>query len=314
MRKPTQEVLAVIASDLHLDHKPPIFRSKEPDWYAAQARPLKQIRDLVEKLQTVLIIPGDIFNSWDQPPELISFAIKNLPRTYAIPGQHDLPFHNYKDRKRSAYQTLVEAGTLIDLEPKKPISTPTSLLLHGFPWEHKITKCPPPMTFGMHIAIIHSYIWTSSTRYEGAPKEQRLREYQKKLKGYDAAFFGDNHNGFLAKGKENKCPILNCGSMMVRNSDQVDYKPAVGILYADGTIERHHLDTSKDVYFQMDKIPEIKERNLELDGFINFMSGLQIRKKAFMESVIAWMRANKISKDVSSMVLEAIEKSKEDKK
>ena len=43
---------------------------------------------------------------------LISFAIRELPSCYAIPGQHDLPNHSYTDIQRSAYWVLVEAGII----------------------------------------------------------------------------------------------------------------------------------------------------------------------------------------------------------
>lgn len=309
VRHPTCEVVAIVGSDLHLSHTPPIFRSTEPNWYKAMARPLKEINNLIEKYGCPFICPGDIFDTWRVPAELITFAFRYLPwHTYAVPGQHDLPFHNYADRKRSPYYTLVQAKHVIDVEPGYPITTPTSVIIHGFPWEHTIVKCPTKAhTFGLNVAAIHSYIWTRKTKFPGAPVEQRLREYQKKLVGYECAFFGDNHRGFLAKGKGSDCHILNCGSMMIRNSDQYSYKPSVGLLYADGNIERHFLDTSKDKYLLLDEIPEIKEKNLELESYISFMTNLEISPKAFKDSVIAWMKVNKISDEVRKIVLDAVE-------
>ena len=40
MKKKSPQVLAILCSDLHLQMKPPVARSAEPDWFAAMRRPL----------------------------------------------------------------------------------------------------------------------------------------------------------------------------------------------------------------------------------------------------------------------------------
>ena len=45
---------------------------------------------------------ANIYTKW---PELINWAIKHLPPMLAVPGQHDLPYHDYKELGRSAYAT-----------------------------------------------------------------------------------------------------------------------------------------------------------------------------------------------------------------
>ncbi len=79
---------AIFVSDIHLSAKPPALRHLEPNWFEAMARPIREMRRLAEKLDVPVICGGDIFDFWNPPAELISFAIQELPKLYAVPGQH----------------------------------------------------------------------------------------------------------------------------------------------------------------------------------------------------------------------------------
>ncbi len=84
MRK---SVLAILCSDLHLSLKHPLIRIKEPDWMQAQKRVLLQITAIATKYQAPVVFAGDLFDRWDSPAELITFALSYLPDPfYAIPG------------------------------------------------------------------------------------------------------------------------------------------------------------------------------------------------------------------------------------
>ncbi len=268
------QVIAILASDLHLSHRPPVFRSNEQDWYAAQARPLAELRGLQERYRCPVIVAGDIFDDgWRPhrcPAQLINFALGHLPDgAYAIPGQHDLPYHSYDALEKSAYWTLVRAGKIENIEPGVPLPLP-GLVLHGFPWGFEVEPWVGGSVspFGVRLAVIHAYIWTQETGYQGASEESRLGSWLECLSGYDASVFGDNHKGFLHTGN-----ILNSGTFQRRKSDEKDYRPSVGLLYGDGRIERHYLDTSQDVTLTPEELVD-KAR----DGVLNlqeFMSELE---------------------------------------
>jgi len=280
-----KRVLAILCSDLHLSHKPPIARSKE-DWYQVMKRYLKQLRILCfrnswdssgGRYYPKVICAGDIFDKWNSPPELINFAIEQLPSMYAIPGQHDLPNHNYLDRTKSAYWTLVQARKITNLWPKEPcvILTPDGvpcLRLTGFPWSYTITPTKGELDNAINLAVIHQYIWKIGYGFLGAPSCSIVgTKLRKELRSFDAAIFGDNHIGFLSQFAQNNCEkkpwlnkkksILNCGGFIRRNSDQVEYCPMVGLLKEDASIETVQLDTSKD---KMEFDLPVKKENPEL--------------------------------------------------
>jgi len=74
------KVIAIICSDLHLSLKPPVFRSDEPDWFAAMQRPLDEIRRLQKHYGCDVLCCGDVFNDWNSSAELINWAVERLPK------------------------------------------------------------------------------------------------------------------------------------------------------------------------------------------------------------------------------------------
>jgi len=267
------KVRAVVASDLHLQAKPPVARSGEPDWFAAMAKPLKEITDLANNHQCPVLYAGDIFDRWNAGPEVINFALKHLPPGWAVPGQHDLPNHNYAEMHRSAYGTLVAAGLIRTIPPDECVLTSKGLAIHGFPWgfEPKPLKNPHPDAF--HIALIHRYVWVKGCGYPGADEAARLST--KNIQGYHVAAYGDNHMGFIAKPKKESDPwVINCGGFMRRTAAEVDYQPGVGLLMEDGTVTRHYLNITGESMTRLTAAEEAVGQTLNMAAFVDDLKTL----------------------------------------
>ena len=302
VRSNNSEVIAILCSDIHLSLKPPISRAGEPNWFDAMARPLRELETLRVKYGCPIICAGDLFDKWNSPPELINFALMTLPNDmYAIPGQHDLPLHNYEDIKKSAYWTLVKAGRIMDLNPDKPRHM-DDFILHAFPWGYDIE--PVEKRELIQIAVIHQYIWEDQKNsYPGAPKENKLTKARKDLDGYDIAVFGDNHKGFLTTRGD--CKILNCGGFMPRNADQIDYMPHVGLLFDDASLFIHYLDTSLDIIESKGPIIDIGE-DMELQEFMSELMSLEESTLDFEEAMEQTLKKIKPNKAVKDLILEAM--------
>lgn len=264
--------IALLCSDIHLSHKPPLFRSSEPHWYQAMLRPLQQLSDLAASLgNPPILCAGDVFDRWNSPAELINFAIRELPVMYSIPGQHDLPNHSYQDIKRSAYWTLVEAGKLINLKPGAN-ELSNGVTVTAAPWRKDL---PPPIPKSpyIQIALIHAYCGRPDMAWPGMPEEGLSSAWAKKTKGFDLAVFGDNHIGFT------QGPIYNCGSLMRRTATQITYKPSVGILKhkSDGKLDctRFYLDTSKDNILVPQAASTQREDPKEIRDFSDLLDELE---------------------------------------
>ena len=64
------------------------------------------------------------------------------------------------------------------------------------------------------------------------------------FKGHDVVVYGDNHKGFLAT--QGNTTMFNCGGLQRRKSDEISYRPQVGLLYENGSIKPELLDCSAD--------------------------------------------------------------------
>jgi hypothetical protein len=307
------DVVGIACSDLHLSHKPPVARSAEPNWYNAMKRGLQELKDVKQKFHCPIIYAGDIFDTWNVCPELINFAIKNLPSGYSIPGQHDLPNHDYDQAKRSAYATLCYAGVLNDIAPNGFLTLPScfgiNVSLHSFPWgkEIKPNKYKSIDADQIHIAVVHSYIWAGTFKYKDAPTDQEYKHYRKSLEDYQVAVFGDNHKGFKVE-RNGTGDIINCGTFFRRKADEINYQPMIGLILLDGSIVPHYLDTGPDLF--IDAVEELAVLERELDASLLFeeLRGLGLKIVDFREALEHWMEKMSVSKGVRSIILNAMEK------
>jgi predicted phosphodiesterase len=304
--------IAMLCSDLHFSHRPPVTRSAEPDWYAAMERQWEQVREIAKKERIPVVVAGDIFDVWKSPPELVNFVIRLFRglEVYAVPGQHDLPNHVYEDLHRSSYGTLVEAEAIVNVD-KPDFRAGDNLRIYPAAWGFDIWKCKEHQPSEICLLVAHRYVWMNErTCYPGAPKEQHLAVLKKQLEGYDAAVFGDNHKGFLAQS--GNCSVLNCGGFMPRKSDERSYKPRVGLLMSDGEIDQVFLDTSKDRWIDLEDEAELIDRQFDLSGLVGEFESLGADALDFEDALIRMMEKNGTDESVRQKVVAALQKGRED--
>ena len=311
----SNKVVAILLADIHLTLNAPIWRSAEEDWLAAMKRPLDEVRALQEKHRCPILFAGDLFTRWNSTAELINFAIKNLPsHMYGIPGQHDLPLHNYDDIHKSAYQTLVLADTVKYLHPGTPTIVEEDIkrhkmLIFGYPYGSKIKTIKARTNDFIYIALIHEYVWINGHNYTSAPEESRLGRNTAQFvngrwKGYDVVVYGDNHKGFIEK-PPSKTTFFNCGSLMRTNSDQIKYRPRVGLLRSNGTVKNHYLDTSEDKYLDISK-EILGEDSLDMRALLKELEKLDSSDLDFVELVQEYLKRNKINMTICDIIRKAM--------
>ena len=307
----TNEVIAIACGDIHLQHTPPACRAVEPDWYAAMARPLKELADLAGKYNVPILCAGDVFDRWygsRASQELVNWAIDHLPVMWAIPGQHDLPQHRYEDINKSAYMTLEKAKILEYLLPGESIYINKKIVLTGFPWEIPIAKnkdiITPKKTNIVDIALAHEYNWIPEHSYPTANPESLVTKKRKNLLQFDVVIFGDNHKGFCTK--VGKTTVFNCGTLMRRTIDEINYKPRVGLIYADGSVVPHYLDISQDKLDVL-KINNTNENNtMDISDFMFELKGLPQDLIDFHEAIKRYLQSNKTDESSKAILLEAM--------
>ncbi len=318
MRSSKEKVIAIFCADIHLSLNAPIWRSNEPDWFAAMKRPLDEIKEIqFLNNDCPVLCSGDIFDTWDGASgrgasELINFAIENLPDNFwAIPGQHDLPLHNYDDIKKSAYWTLIKSKMINYMHPNTPtiIEDDTNdfkMLLFGFPFGHKIIPIKHNQKTDEHIyiALAHEYKWINGCSYSSAPPSRKVSKIKTTKLGYDIIVYGDNHIGFSSCFTDGT-QIFNCGSLMRRHSDQVNYKPQIGLLLSNGNVKGHYLDTSEDKHLNIER-KTLGEDPLNLKAFIEELEKLGNSDLDFTEAMEQYLKKNKIKMPICKIIFKAM--------
>jgi len=262
MRK---DVVALAVGDLHLCHTKPAIRDCD-DWYGVMAYYLEQLTDCAEKYDVPILCAGDVFDHWNSSPELINFAIDYLPEMYAVPGQHDLPYHGMDRITKSAFWTLVRAGKIRPIAGLEQVND--ELNVNGFPWGVEVRS--RERTGEPVIALVHAYIWQKGAGFSTAPDSQHTSGWKERLQGYDLAIFGDNHQGFTAA--VGGCLVYNCGAFIRRSKTELKTKPAIGLVHGDGSVTRKHMTIKVDRFFE-DEVPD-KDKEDEIEAMAEFVSSL----------------------------------------
>lgn len=273
------------------------------------ARPLNEISDLVNKYRCPVLCAGDVFDKWNPPPELINFAIEYLPVMYAIPGQHDLPYHELKGIQRSAFWTLVQAGIINLVTDKvtghRPMSGNAGLCIHGFAWGVNVESPSLCDATGglLQVCLHHAYRWVIGTGHNQAKPSDRVCE---PYPGYDVVITGDNHIAFDTEFRKPKQSFFNCGSLMRRHSDQYNHPARVGLIMSDGTVRSHYLDISKDVFNPVARDSDGKADPI-LEEFLTSLRDVQAATLDYKEVMLRAMDSRHLSEGAKQYIREAME-------
>lgn len=298
-------VVAIAVADLHITAEAPIARSGEPSWPAVLKRQFDQLKQLAFLHGVPIICAGDVFDRWNTSAEGISLALEHMPRMFAVPGQHDLPYHSLEGIGRSAYGVLMRAGKIENLEPGKPrvfgcAGSTRPIRLHGYPWgvpvqsqnRVKGDKC-------LEIAVVHAYCWTENFKHQGAADSSKVSNFN--LKGFDTAVFGDNHKPFTISTQG--CDVSNCGGFFRRKSDEMSHHPTFTLIREDGSITLQPVVVKEDIFIA--KAAKDVPTAEELLGVAEFVESLNTENKHsfdFVEALKIYRETHKLSPVASKLL------------
>lgn len=298
-------IIAYGFGDIHLTLQTPKCR-EEKDWLEVQARYLRQVKKAA--LGFPIVCSGDIFDRWNPAPELIEFALRELPDgMFCVPGQHDLPSHRLDLMHKSGYGVLKTAGKIIDLSEgiwKHNASFASNWELMGFGWNQEITPPPPGHEDINWLLVAHRYVWEGVHKYPDAPTEFGLKALRKYLCKYKAAIFGDNHKGFISE--TGGCSVLNGGGFIRRKSDEMSYAPQIGALNKKGIWEPFYLDTVADCF--MPDAQDKPETAFDMREFLTELNWLGDEGFDFREIVKNHLRKDKdLASETKEIIMEALD-------
>lgn len=250
---------------------------------------------------------------WNCGPEAINFMIAHMPHIYSVAGNHDLPNHSLAEVERSAYWTLVQAGKVTHLDGFYKHGYPNienKLSVCGFshgeelkPWDRNREYLLPK------IAVVHRMCWFREKPYPGADDSTNITAYLPKLAGYDVVLFGDLHSYWdCVAPRGQRC--INLGAFMRRRADEIDHRPRIGVLFADGRTKTEELDTTADEFRDREELAGLESFDVNLDGFVQELRDVGDTAMDFADACRRVLRNPGVGDLVRAMVNKFLEEGK----
>ena len=293
--KPT----AIILADLHLRASQPICRTD--DFWETQIKKLWWLRDFHTTIgdHIPILCAGDIFHGSNTSPKLVNMTIDCLPNMTSVPGNHDLPAHNYKKLHESGYATLNKAGRVFDKNPYDEIN------LEFFPYGFELT--PHECTNKINIALVHHFVYKGRKPFPG--QLTGVKSILKKLKGYQLVITGDNHIPFTYQ-TDNQL-LINPGCFSRQKASEANIKPRIYLWYAkDNSFEIEYIpiEDPKKVISRK-HIEQIEYKNEKIELFLNRLNTDMKVNLDFISNMENHLEGNPQIRNITkSKILEAMEK------
>jgi len=293
---------AILTGDWHLrEDVPTCFKG---DWETEQWDSVVFVADLQKKYNCPVLHAGDLFHHWKPSPWLLSKCIELFPKEFhTIFGQHDLPQHNLQLEHKSGINTLRQAGIVKVLEGchfgQEPDSEKSSFLVFSEKFIKGITMWPEH-----HILVWHhlTYLQKPFPGASGGMAEGILRKYPQ----FDLIVTGDNHCSFTIEYKGRR--LVNTGNLTRQSAAQIDFKPCVWLWYAeDNSVEQVYLPIQEGV-ISREHIDSKEQRNERIDAFVEELQSDWESNMNFEDNLKKCFIKNDISKEVQSLIYQAIEK------
>jgi len=262
---------AILTADIELRAFQPTCRTD--DHWAAQERKIKWLCQLQKENDYCPILDaGDLFDKrYKSNPnhQLVRWAGYNLPVPFrTLPGNHDLPGKSYENYNNSAMAVLEMAGKLVHYQGGYLLySDDFSEGIHiaGFEWGREIKQKEKFKIDARCVALVHAMVYEEFEPFPGCIGHS-AKEVMDLLPDFDLVVCGHNHQTFTRE--ENGRVLVNPGSLMRNDADQIDFKPSVFLWFADtNTIKRVYVPIEEGV-INRDYIDIKKAKENRLDAFV----------------------------------------------
>ena len=293
--------------DFHLDEKKP--KNRTESYVKDQRDKILWILNLAKKENCYGILqPGDFCNtsklSDGFKTQWINIFNHHKIPIYTVPGQHDMRFHS-SNIQNTPLGVLNAADVLeIVCMPLRP-GIGSDVVLYGAGWEQDIPTIIGDPT-ETHILLLHRMVSSSPLwpGHEGYVTPKWLFNHT----DFDLIVCGDNHKHFLSV--KEKQLLVNCGSLMRSSIDQADHKPIVYIYNTDSRSIKG-IDVPIKPFEEVMHVAEAKkekERNKELEDFVEGLSDTNIEGLDFKKNLIDHLTKNKdvLSKGIIAIIEEVI--------
>ena len=276
----------ILCSDWHLREDTPVCYTG--DYQKEQWNSVDFISELQKKHDCPVIHAGDLFDYWKPSPALLSETIKHLPKQfYTVYGQHDLPQHNLELAYKSGIYTLQTGGHLSVMPTCSWGQTPNEFSSTMY-----------------NLLVWHIFNYQGKEPWPGCTDPTGL-SLLKKYPQYDLILTGDNHKPFVEEYKGRL--LVNPGSLMRMDADQIDHNPRVYLWYAEtNTVKPIYIPIVPDVISR--KHIEIKnQRDERIDSFVSHLNTDWKASVSFENNLQRFEKENIVRKDVMNIIYKSLE-------
>lgn len=213
----------IATADWHLSKTTPISRT-DADYYQSCLDKVEQIVNYAKEYDAIICIAGDIFDNLKVTPYMINSLYEKLQgiRAFSVAGQHDMEYRNVTDS--CAYSTLVKLGCIMHLNRHTEYHH-SRCGIAGVSFNEEV-----PRNLNAKVALVHKTITENDPPFF-LKDAVRASSIMKLMQGCSIIISGDYHVPFV-KRKQNQV-LINCGSLMRKGKDQMEYKPCVWLVDTD---------------------------------------------------------------------------------
>jgi hypothetical protein len=281
----------ILTSDLHLREDTPICRTD--DFWKAQWKKIDFINNLQAKWRIPIICGGDFYDHWKPSPNLLRETIEHIPDMFfTIYGQHCLPAHSLDLVDKCGTNVLQAAGKLT--------------ILSGCHWGQTPTE-PSLVIKGRKILVWHVMNYQGKLPWPGCEAPMGaglLRKYNQ----YDLILTGDNHKTFHEEFEGRH--LVNPGSLMRMDADQIDHKPCIWLWFAeDNSVEQVFIPIEQGCISREHLLVK-EERDARIDAFVSRLDTEWEAEVSFEQNLENFFKTNQIRSSVKEIIYQSLENSK----
>jgi DNA repair exonuclease SbcCD nuclease subunit len=299
MERIVKQPLAILTSDWHLREDTPICRTDS--YWDVMWRKVDFISDLQKKYNCPVLHGGDLFDKSRPSLNLVRETMLHIPnKFYTVYGQHDLVNHSLSLTDKCGIKVLETAKKLQVLGDMHYFND--HLYVSGFHWGQEPTKSSIEID-GKNILVWHKMVWQGVKPYPTCvdpPASAILKKYP----WADCILTGDNHKTFV-EHYEGRV-LVNPGSMMRMDADQVDHKPCVFLWYSDNTVQQVFLPIEEGVVSRS-HLEQKEERDGRIDSFIAKLNSGYQTTLSFEDNLTTFFKVNNTEKDIQDIIYVSIE-------
>ncbi len=303
----------LVTADWHIRGDMPRCRNDE-NWLESQATDIRNVKKIiVEEKCDALWILGDLFHQPRCSTEAVNMLLRELApiselaAIRILPGNHDLPYHDYGNLE------CCSLGIVLKTYPELKLGT----------YYDKIRLYTAP--FGLDdpydaaAAILDAKVWATHRltfpNAEAKPVENcggyTAQELLDMAPDMDTILTGDYHHGYIYEKDGRR--VVTPGCLNIQAADMADYTPGVFVWDTDTDVFKR-VKLPKNGVVVTDYLTAEKERENRMTTCLEVMKGAGSVSLSFIDNLAAATQRDDLEPETKEALGEVLDKLNKDRK